>query len=105
MKAVSVKQVNEYIARRLKDDMNLHNIPVIGEISGLSKSGSHVYLSLKDNESIIKCAIWASNLTKIDKELLKNGTKVICVCDISPYPKGGIYSLSIRHIEEVGIGA
>ena len=49
MKAVSVKQVNEYIARRLKDDMNLHNIPVIGEISGLSKSGSHVYLSLKDN--------------------------------------------------------
>ena len=104
MKAVSVKQVNEYIARRLKDDMNLHNIPVIGEISGLSKSGSHVYLSLKDNESIIKCAIWASNLTRIDKELLKNGTKVICVCDISPYPKGGSYSLSIRHIEEVGIG-
>ena len=104
MRTVSVKQVNEYIARRLKDDMNLRNLAVVGEISGLSRSGPHMYLTLKDADSLIRCAIWGSYLTEIDKSLLKNGTKVIAICDISPYPKGGSYSLSIRQLEEIGIG-
>ena len=105
MKPATVTQVNEYIAKKLRDDFRLHNLPVEGEISGLSRSGQHIYLTLKDAGSMIKCAIWASNLRRIDTSLLENGRKVIVIADISPYAKGGSYSLSITHIEDAGQGA
>ena len=105
MKPATVTQVNEYIAKKLRDDFRLHNLPVEGEISGLSRSGQHIYLTLKDAGSMIKCAIWASNIRRIDTGLLENGRKVIVIADISPYAKGGSYSLSITHIEDAGQGA
>lgn len=105
MKPATVTQVNEYIAKKLRDDFRLRNLPVEGEISGLSRSGQHIYLTLKDAGSMLKCAIWASNIRKIDTKLLENGRKVVVVGDISPYPKGGSYSFSITHIEDAGQGA
>ena len=105
MKPATVTQVNEYIAKKLRDDFRLRNLPVEGEISGLSRSGQHIYLTLKDAGSMIKCAIWASNIRRIDTGLLENGRKVIVIADISPYAKGGRYSLSITHIEDAGQGA
>ena len=105
MKPATVTQVNEYIAKKLRDDFRLRNLPVEGEISGLSRSGQHIYLTLKDAGSMIKCAIWASNIRRIDTGLLENGRKVIVIADISPYAKGGSYSLSITHIEDAGQGA
>ncbi len=105
MKPATVTQVNEYIAKKLRDDFRLRNLPVEGEISGLSRSGQHIYLTLKDAGSMIKCAIWASNIRRIDTSLLENGRKVIVIADISPYAKGGSYSLSITHIEDAGQGA
>ena len=105
MKPATVTQVNEYIAKKLRDDFRLHNLPVEGEISGLSRSGQHIYLTLKDAGSMIKCAIWASNIRRIDTGLLENGRKVIVIADISPYARGGSYSLSITHIEDAGQGA
>lgn len=104
MRPVSVSQVNEYIAKKLRDDYNLRSLAVEGEISGLSRSGQHYYLTLKDTESQIRCAIWGSNVSKINMELVENGKKIIAVCDISPYAKGGTYSLSIRHVEAAGEG-
>lgn len=104
MRPVSVSQVNEYIAKKLRDDYNLRGLAVEGEISGLSRSGQHYYLTLKDTESQIRCAIWGSNVSKINMELVENGKKIIAVCDISPYAKGGTYSLSIRHVEAAGEG-
>ena len=104
MRPVSVSQVNEYIAKKLRDDYNLKGLAVEGEISGLSRSGQHYYLTLKDAESQIRCAIWGSNAAKINMELVENGKKIVAVCDISPYAKGGTYSLSIRHVEAAGEG-
>jgi exodeoxyribonuclease VII large subunit len=104
MKPVTVSQVNEYIAKKLRDDLNLRGLAVEGEISGLSRSGQHYYLTLKDAESQIRCAIWGSNAAKIDMSLVENGQKIVAVCDISPYAKGGTYSLSIRYVEAAGEG-
>lgn len=104
MNPFKVSQVNEYIARKLREDINLRGLPVIGEISGLSRGGRHYYFSLKDSDSIIKCAIWATNVGNIDLSLLENGMKVIVIGDISPYAKGGNYSLSVRHVEAAGQG-
>ena len=104
MKPVTVTQVNEYIAKKLRDDLNLHGLVVEGEISGLSKSGQHYYLTLKDPNSQIRAAIWGQNAAKIDMSLVENGKKIVAVCDISPYSKNGTYSLSIRYIETAGEG-
>ena len=104
MRPVTVSQVNEYIAKKLRDDYNLRGLAVEGEISGLSKSGYHYYLTLKDADSQIRCAIWGSNAAKIDMKLVENGKKIVAVCDISPYAKNGTYSLSILHVEAAGEG-
>ena len=104
MNPFKVSQVNEYIARKLREDINLRGLPVIGEVSGYSKGGQHYYFSLKDSDSIIKCAIWSSNARNIDFSLLENGMKIVVIGDISPYPKGGNYSLSVRHVEAAGLG-
>ena len=104
MKPVSVSQVNEYIAKKLRDDLNLRGLAVEGEISGLSRGGQHYYLTLKDASSQIRAAIWGSNAAKIDMKLVENGKKIVAICDISPYAKGGTYSLSIRYVEAAGEG-
>lgn len=104
MKPVSVSQVNEYIAKKLREDYNLRGIAVEGEISGFSKSGPHYYFTLKDSDSMIKCAVWASNAKNFDITILENGKKVVVVADISPYSKGGSYSLSVRYAESAGEG-
>ncbi len=104
MKPVTVSQVNEYIAKKLRDDLNLRGLAVEGEVSGISRSGQHYYLTLKDAESQIRCAIWGSNASRIDMSLVENGKKIVAVCDISPYPRGGSYSLSIRYVEAAGEG-
>ena len=104
MKPVSVSQVNEYIAKKLRDDLNLRGLAVEGEISGISRGGRHYYLTLKDADSQIRCAIWGSNAAKIDMSLVENGKKVVVICDISPYARGGSYSLSIMHVEAAGEG-
>ncbi len=104
MKPVTVTQVNEYISKKLRDDLNLRGLAVEGEISGLSKSGPHYYLTLKDSSSQIRCAIWGQNAARIDMSLVENGKKIVAVCDISPYPKNGTYSLSIRFVEALGEG-
>lgn len=104
MNPVTVAQVNEYIAKKLRDDYNLKGLPVVGEISAFSRSGPHFYFTLKDADSMIKCAIWGSNAKNIDMNLLENGKKIVVIADISPYPKGGNYSLSVRHVEPAGDG-
>ena len=104
MKPVTVSQVNEYIAKKLRDDLNLRGLAVEGEVSGLSRSGQHYYLTLKDASSQIRCAIWGQNAARIDMSLVENGKKIVAVCDISPYPKNGTYSLSIRYVEALGEG-
>ena len=104
MKPVSVSQVNEYIAKKLRDDLNLRGLAVEGEISGLSRGGQHYYLTLKDASSQIRAAIWGSNAAKIDMKLVENGKKIVAICDISPYAKGGTYSLNNRYVEAAGEG-
>ena len=104
MKPVTVTQVNEYIAKKLRDDLNLRGLAVEGEVSGFSRSGQHYYLTLKDASSQIRCAIWGQNASRIDMSLMQNGKKIVAVCDISPYAKNGTYSLSIRYVEAAGEG-
>lgn len=104
MKAVSVTQINEYLAKKIGDDFNLRNIAVEGEISGLSIKG-HAYFSLKDENCVIRSVIWKNQLENIPKELLENGRKVTVVGTVRLYAKGGTYSLQVHYMEDSGLGA
>ena len=93
MNPITVSQVNNYIANKLRSDFNLKDMAVEGEISGLSQGAGHIYFTLKDKDSMIRCAIWKSIRKNIDESLLENGRQVVVIADISPYAKGGSYSL------------
>ena len=56
MKPVEVSQLNRYIKTVLQNDPLLARVAVVGEISNLKyHSSGHVYFSLRDKTSSIKC--------------------------------------------------
>ncbi len=102
----SVKHINQYVKRRLDGDPALNNIPVIGEVTGLGRPGpnGHLYFSLADEESVIRCTLWAGNRKRIDPDLLVNGRKVIVTGSIQVYAKGGTYALNVIDAAPAGEG-
>lgn len=104
MNPFSITQFNEYVSKKLNGDPNLKNLPLIGEVSGISTSGGHMYFSLKDENSVLRAVIWRSNISRIDTSLIKNGSKIVALGDISAYARGGNYSFSIRMVESFGEG-
>ena len=104
MNPFSITQFNEYVSKKLNGDPNLKNLPLIGEVSGISTSGGHMYFSLKDENSVLRAVIWRSNISRIDTSLIKNGSKIVVLGDISAYARGGNYSFSIRMVESFGEG-
>ena len=104
MNPFSITQFNEYVSKKLNCDPNLKNLPLIGEVSGVSMSGGHMYFSLKDENSVLRAVIWRSNISRIDTSLIKNGSKIVALGDISAYARGGNYSFSIRMVESFGEG-
>lgn len=105
MKPITVTQLNEYIAKILRSDINLSKIVVIGEISGYRyRAGKHIFFDLIDGNSKISCNIWESYRGYIDEKIIDNGKKVIIIGSVNPYSKNGTYSLNIVHMEEKGKG-
>lgn len=104
MRTVTVTQVNEYIAKKLKDDYQLRQLYVEGEVSAVSLRKGNWYFTLKDKTSTIRCVIWGSNAVRINMDLIREGKKVNVTATISPYAPGGYYSLSILHAEAAGEG-
>ena len=101
---IRVGQLNSYIGRILKTDPILGNVSVIGEISNLTfhKSG-HVFFSLKEENSRLKCFLSSWNLEKITCPL-EEGMEVVANGYISVFERDGVYNLNVRDIEANGIG-
>ena len=105
MKPITVTQLNEYISKILRSDINLSKIVVIGEISGYRyRTGKHIFFDLIDGNSKISCNIWESYRGYIDEKIIDNGKKVIVIGSVNPYSKNGTYSINIVHMEEKGKG-
>lgn len=79
-------------------------ILVIGEISNLSKpSSGHLYFSLKDAASQVKCALFRFQYKKIPFEL-ENGQCIIATAEVSLYEARGDYQLIISNVVLAGAG-
>ena len=81
------------------------DVAVEGEISNLSQPASgHVYFSLKDEASSIKCALFRNSAIKV-KFALSDGMKVVCSGRVGVYEKSGQYQLYVNTVEPKGQGA
>ncbi|MFI3206196.1 MAG: exodeoxyribonuclease VII large subunit [Clostridia bacterium] len=103
---ISVSQLNTYIKSVIDFDPKLNKLFVVGEISNLNihyKSG-HIYLSLKDNKSVIKAVMFASSAKRL-KFKPCDGMKIIARGRVSVYDVGGQYQLYIEDMQPDGLGA
>ncbi len=104
--SLSVSEVNRIIKATLQESDGLKNIWVKGEISNFSQTASsgHMYFSLKDATSVIKCAFFSFQSKSYKGRPLKNGMEIRLFGSVSVYEPGGYYSLSVQKVEELGEG-
>ncbi len=101
---ISVTQLNTYLKNIIDDNVVFNSLLVKGEISNLKYHPSgHIYFSLKDNESVIKCVMFASNVSNLNFRL-NEGDKIIVSGSLSVYLQGGTYQIYVKNIEKDGIG-
>lgn len=105
IKTFRVSEVNDYINKLLSMDIILSNLQVEGEISNFKlHSSGHMYFSLKDQKSRIRCVMFRSN-GQLLKFFPEDGMKVIIKGYISVYERDGQYQLYVQEMEPSGIGA
>ena len=103
---MTVAQLNNYVKGLIETDGQLRSVFVAGEISNFVnhyKSG-HFYLSLKDENAVIKAVMFRSYAQKVPFDL-QNGMKVICRGRVAVYERDGVYQLYIDQIQPDGVGA
>ena len=101
----TVSQANHYLKKLLLNDRVLQDIHIVGEISNfkLHKPSGHMYFTLKDDGSIIRCVFFLSR----NKELTfvpTEGMRVVARGNISLYERSGYYQLYVEEIKPEGIG-
>ncbi len=99
----TVSELNKAIQGTLEG--KFENIRVRGEISGLNKAASgHVYLSLKDNDSIISAVIWSSKINQFNF-IPEDGMEVLVDGNIKTWAPASKYQIIINNVELAGEGA
>lgn len=102
----TVSQVTSYLKGLLLQDSLLQSVSILGEISNykLHKPSGHIYFTLKDKDSIIRCVFFLSRNRKLQFEPAE-GMKVIAGGNISLYARSGYYQLYVEELKPEGIGA
>lgn len=103
IRTLEVSEVNEYIKKVFLDDPILNSLKIRGEVSNFKiHSSGHVYMTLKDKNSKIRCMVYRSDYNK-DLDL-NNGSKIVADGYISNYVNDGSYQLYIKNISLEGMG-
>ena len=101
---ISVTELNRYVKNRFDGDEYLNNVLVKGEISNFKNHYTgHLYFTLKDENSLIKCVMFKSYAEKVKFEL-RDGMKIIVFGTVSVFERDGVYQIYCKAIEEDGLG-
>lgn len=101
---LTVSQINRYISSKIKGDQRLRGISVRGEISNCRQTQSgHIYFSLKDEFSLIRCVVFSGNSKNI-KASFSDGVMVVVYGELDVYEKDGSYQIIVRDLISVGEG-
>jgi len=101
---LTVSQLNAMVRSILNEELPslLH---VVGEISNLSRPASgHLYLTLKDKRSEVRCIMWRSAAAALKFEPA-DGLEVIATGHVDLFEPRGQYQFYIRRLEPRGAGA
>lgn len=101
----SVTQINSYIHRLFESDYALKKIYLKGEVSNCKyHSSGHIYFTLKDAKSALRCIMFSADRVKGLAFRLENGQQVTVCGNISVYEQAGSYQMYARQIEREGTG-
>lgn len=102
--AISVSELNSYIKNKFENDEYLDNVLVKGEISNFKNHYTgHMYFTLKDENSLIKCIMFKSYAQRLDF-MPKDGMKVFLVGGVSVFERDGVYQIYVKAMQEDGVG-
>ncbi|GCL70582.1 exodeoxyribonuclease VII large subunit [Paenibacillus naphthalenovorans] len=101
----SIKDLNRLVKMLLEGNDRLQNVWVRGEISNFTHHTSgHMYFSLKDADSRLKCIMFASYNQKL-AFIPREGAKVLACGNISVYERDGQYQFYVTQMQPDGIGS
>lgn len=101
-KIFTVSRLNQEVQKLLESGFG--TLWLQGEISNFSRPASgHYYLTLKDSQSQIRCAMFKGRNRYIDFEP-QNGDSVLVRGKLGLYSPRGDYQLIIEHMEAAGAG-
>jgi exodeoxyribonuclease VII large subunit len=99
---LTVTELTTRVRRVLEQQVGL--VAVTGEVSNLRvQSSGHVYFTLKDPGAQLGCVLWRSTMVR-DRDLLRDGQKLVVSGDLTVYEPRGQYQLVVRSIEVQGVG-
>jgi exodeoxyribonuclease VII large subunit len=104
-RTISVTQLNEYVKALVDSDELLQTVVVTGEISNFKNhyATGHLYFSLKDERSLVKCVMFARDAARLRFEP-DNGSLVTVWGRVSVFPRDGAYQLYVGFMSPSGIG-
>ncbi len=99
---LQVGQLVQLIAARLRDQFAA--VRVEGEIADFSHyRGRHMYFKLKDEESLIQCAMFAAANRRL-RFAPADGQRVIATGQVQAYTPRSSYQLIVSDMRETGVG-
>jgi exodeoxyribonuclease VII large subunit len=101
---LTVSQLNQHIKDLLDADELLRGLWLEGEVSNFRRStAGHLYFTLKDAESAIKCAMWRSAAMRLQR-LPADGDRVLAYGSVSVYTVQGQYQFYAEQLRPLGAG-
>ena len=102
---MTVTDLNKYIKNKIDGDEMLNNVLVKGEISNFKNHYTgHMYFTLKDENSLIKCVMFKSYTTHLSF-MPKDGMKVMVLGSVAVFERDGIYQIYAKAMKEDGLGS
>lgn len=102
---ITVTDLNKYIKNKIDGDEMLNNVLVKGEISNFKNHYTgHMYFTLKDENSLIKCVMFKSYTTHLSF-MPKDGMKVMVLGNVAVFERDGIYQIYAKAMKEDGLGS
>ena len=105
LNALTVSELNNMVKSILDNASLLQRVLVCGELSNVNlHSSGHIYFTLKDADSQIKCIMFRSSAQSL-RFIPKEGMRVILSGTVSVYAKGGTYQIYASNMQPDGVGA
>lgn len=102
---LTVTQLTRHLQEIIESDLLLRDLWLRGEVSNLTLASSgHVYFTLKDEQSSIRCVVWKSSFTREMRARLQEGALLDLHGYVGIYERNGQYQLYVDAIQPAGEG-